>query len=262
MISKLGEVFIFLVPALYFISSIKFQLDYVIFIVVASLLGFLNYVFLTKAYRYGDFSLVYPISRSGVLFLPLLTYLFIDERINASGLVAIVLIVTGVLVMHLGSFDRRGLLGFLQGIKNVGSIYAVLAALAMAGYTIWDKVSVSIVHPFVYYYLYNSLVAILYTVFVLAKYRKLKTVFKETKLEWRATRFRSILAGFLNTSSYMLVLLALIESKASYIGALRLLSIVLGVFFAYKLLGERLSAAKIVGILLAITGGCLVFWMG
>ncbi len=262
LMSKLAEVVIFLAPALYFLSSTQLDSDYLILIIVASSLGLLNYIFLTKAYKSGDFSLVYPISRSSILFLPLLAYLFIEERIDSAGFIAITLILIGILLMHVKSFDSTGWKRFLEGMQNKGSIYAILAALALAGYTLWDKISVSIVHPFLYYYLYNSLIGALFGVFVLGKFLKKKISLEELKVEWRVSRLKSILAGFLNTISYMLVLIALMGSKASYVGALRLLSIVLGVFFAYKLLGESLTPTKIAGILISIVGSCLVYLAG
>ncbi|MEO8682926.1 MAG: hypothetical protein ABI665_28015, partial [Vicinamibacterales bacterium] len=65
--------------------------------VVGALLVIVNYALLTLAYRHGDLSLVYPISRGAVLvFLPPLAYAFTGERLDVLGWSALAVIVFGI----------------------------------------------------------------------------------------------------------------------------------------------------------------------
>lgn len=252
--SKLAEVIIFALPAIYFLTTTPFHSHFVGLILVAATITFLNYFFLSSAYKYGDLSLVYPVSRSSIIFLPVLAYFFIGETIDHIGLLAILLILLGTVVMHLDSFDLAGIKSFLINIRNKGSIYALLAALAVAGYTLWDKISISKMEPFLYFYLYTFIIACFYNLFVSTRFSR-----KELQQEWSLNKFKIIQVGFFNSFTYILVLTALTMSKATYVGGLRQLSIVVGAFLGYKLLGERLGKPKVVGILVSIIGGSLVY---
>ncbi|MEM9832613.1 MAG: EamA family transporter, partial [Bacteroidota bacterium] len=128
------------------------------------------------------------------------------------------------------------------------------AALTVAGYTLWDKISISKIEPFLYFYLYTLIVAILYSSLTFIKFKKSKL-----KKEWELNRDRIIQVGFFNSFTYVLTLTALAMSKATYVGGVRQLSIVVGAFLGYKLLGEDLSLPKITGIIISLVGGSLVY---
>lgn len=253
-LSKVSEVVIYILPAIYFFSKFNFHGYFLFLIFVAAIITSLNYFFLASAYKYGDLSLVYPVSRSSILFLPVLAYLFIGETIDFIGMMSILFILTGTIIMHLDSFDKSGMKNFYKNIKSKGSLYALLAALTVAGYTLWDKVSISKMEPFLYFYSYTFLIACFYNIFVFKKFCK-----TEIKNEWIKNRSRIIQVGFFNSFTYILVLIALTMSKVTYVGGLRQLSIVVGAYLGYKLLNENLSRPKIVGILLSLIGGGLIY---
>ncbi len=253
-LSKIAEITIFAIPAIYFLTYTDFKISFLVLVVVASIITFLNYFFLASAYKYGDLSLVYPVSRSSIIFLPIFAYFFIGETIDFIGIIAIILILLGTFVMHLDSFDKKGVRSIVTNISNKGSIYALLAALAVAGYTLWDKISISKMEPFLYFYLYTFIIACFYNTFTFSKFSK-----KEIKNEWSKNKSEIIQVGFFNSFTYILILTALTMSKATYVGGLRQLSIVIGAFLGYKLLGENLNKPKIVGILISVIGGCLIY---
>ncbi|MFY0598338.1 MAG: EamA family transporter [Cyclobacteriaceae bacterium] len=253
-LSKLSEVIIFLIPAVYFLINSEFQIGFIWLVVVAATITFLNYFFLASAYKHGELSLVYPISRSSTIFLPILAFYFIDEKIDEVGATAVLLILLGTFVMHMETQSRGGMRAALRKIKNVGSLYAVLAALTVAGYTLWDKISISKMQPFLYFYMYTFIVAIIYNAFTFMKFDK-----TEIKREWNINRYKVVQVGFFNSITYIMILIALTMSKVTYVGGLRQLSIVAGAFLGYKLLGEKMSLPKIVGILISLVGGALIY---
>ncbi|RIV31664.1 hypothetical protein D2V08_12985 [Flagellimonas lutimaris] len=253
-LSKIAEIVIFATPAIYFLSITDFKISFLFLILVASIITFLNYFFLANAYKYGELSLVYPISRSSILFLPILAYLFIGETIDSIGIIAIVFILLGTFIMHLDSFDRNGIQNIATNINNNGSIYALIAAFTVAGYTLWDKISISKMEPFLYFYLYTFVICCIYNFFIFSKFSK-----NEIKNEWINNKSRIIQVGFFNSFTYILILIALTMSKATYVGGLRQLSIVIGAFLGYKFLGENLTKPKIIGILISVIGGSLIY---
>jgi hypothetical protein len=65
-------------------GDVRLAIDAWILPVVGAALVLLNYLFLTAAYRHGELSLVYPISRGAVLlFLPPLAFISIGERLGS-----------------------------------------------------------------------------------------------------------------------------------------------------------------------------------
>ena len=66
-----------------------------------------------------------------------------------------------------------------------------------------------------------------------------------------------VAVALLNTFTYLLVLAALSVSKATYVRALRQISLVVGVFLGWKYLRESLTKPKIVSVILLITGSGL-----
>jgi hypothetical protein len=73
-LSKVAEIFFFGTPAVYFLVVTDFQILFLLLVLVASIITFLNYFFLANAYKYGNLSLVYPVSRASIIFLPVFAF--------------------------------------------------------------------------------------------------------------------------------------------------------------------------------------------
>lgn len=254
-LSKAVEALLFSIPAIYFLSITHFEPYFLVLIIIAATITFSNYYFLSSAYKYGDLSLIYPVSRSSILFLPILAYVFIGEKVDSLGITVIALILIGTFIMHLNSFDRHGIKAVFKNINNKGTFFALLAAFTVAAYTLWDKISITRMQPFLYFYLYTCIIAILYNIYSFSSFSK-----ADIKNEWQTNKSKVVQVGFFNSFTYILILIALTMSKATYVGGLRQLSIVVGAFLGYKLLKEPFGVPKIVGIMLSIIGGSLILW--
>ncbi|MEZ5426607.1 MAG: EamA family transporter [Pyrinomonadaceae bacterium] len=254
-LSKVAEIALFIVPFVYLVIHNEIAIfNYWLFYVIGAVLVILNYVFLGQAYNRGELSIVYPVSRAGaLLFLPLLAYLFIGEKLDIIGLVSILLIVIGLFAIQLTEFSIQEIRLVVSKFRSSATFLALLAALTTACYTLWDKHSISFLQPFIYFYSYTAVVGFSYAIFILVKH-PLETI----KADWRFHRFSIIQVGFFNTFTYLLVLYALQTGKTSYVVALRQLSIVFGVILGWKILGEALPLPKRVGIGILLTGCLLI----
>lgn len=254
-LSKLVEVGLFLLPFAYVVVSKQIAiLHYWPYYVVGAALVILNYIFLGQAYKSGDLSLSYPISRAGaLLFLPILAYLFIGERIDTVGMIAIALILVGLLALQLPAFTLREFKLIAAKFMNSATAHALLAAFTAACYTLWDKHSIHYLSPFVYFYAYTALTGIVYAAFILIKHP-----FDRIKTEWVRCKASIIQVGFFNTFTYMLVLFSLQTGKASYVIALRQLSIVFGVLIGWKVLQEVFPWPKKFGVTVLLAGCLLI----
>jgi uncharacterized membrane protein len=224
-------------------------------VIIGAVLTLTNYVMLALAYARGDLSTVYPIARGGALiFLPPLGYFVFGERLDAVGVGSLLLIVAGIVALQLHSLSwsaLRGLTRHLSGSAATG--FALLAAAATAGYTIWDKRSVKLVAPFTYFYVYTALVALAYALHIARKYDR-----GAVRAEFTAHRWAIIQVSLFNTVTYLLVLFALRVGTSSYIIALRQLSVAFGALLGWKLLHEHLGPPKRLGVGLVIAGTVLV----
>ncbi len=224
-----------------------------ILILVAGTLTGLNYFSLMQAYKHIELSVAYPIARASTLFLPFLAYFFIGEQLDRIGTIAIILITIAVLGFQLDSFSKAALRSFLSNLLRPGILYALFAALTVAGYTLWDKIAVTDMHPFVYFYSYSALAALAYLLWFILKVPRVAI-----QQEWQANKFNILGVGFLNMFTYILVLFALGNSKATYVGGLRQLSLVVGMFLGWKFLNEHIPFPRIVSVILLILGSTLL----
>lgn len=220
----------------------------------AAALALANYVALAKAYSTGDLSIVYPVARGGtLLFLPVLGYLVFGERISALGWLGIASVMAGIAVIRLPAFDGDALRAFGRMLRSRSIVYALLAALATAGYTVWDKRAVQHLPTFTYFYAYTAVTALFYVAYLVRRHPV-----PSLHAEWREHRWPIVQVGVLNTVSYLLVLVALRSGTSSYVLALRQLSIGIGVLLGWRLLGEGLAVPKRVGVALLVAGCVLV----
>jgi len=221
-------------------------------IVVAAALALANYAALMAAYRRADLSLAYPVARGGVfLFLPLLGFLVFGERLDARGWLALAMIVTGIMLLPLTRFDRRALGDLGRHLRGSAIGFALLAAAATAGYTVWDKYAIGFLDTYLYFAGYTVLLGLWFAV-ALAR-----SPHDEVLGQLRTHRGTIVIIGFLIAASYLLVLIALRDGMSTQVLAVRQLSIPIGVLLGWRLLRESLAPPRVIGSSL-ITGGCVL----
>lgn len=232
-----------------------------------------NYLALSRAYRRGDLALVYPISRGGILvFLPAIGFVVFGETISPVGAVALLLIVAGSALLPLRRFTaplaapRNGPESAPQSaplttrevdavasppIRLSAVAYALLAALAAAAYTAWDKIAVNRMPALVYFYAYTVVTAALFLLLTLRQHAR-----ADVRATWHAHRGAIVQVGALNAISYLLFLVALRDGTSSYVIAVRQLSILWGVLLGHFLLKESISPPQRLGLTMLLAG-CL-----
>jgi uncharacterized membrane protein len=201
------------------------------------------------AYQRGDLSLVYPLARgSGPLFVPILAVVFLSEEIALLGGIGIAFIIAGIYCVNLRSFTRAAFWEPFAALKGGASLWALFTGLAIAGYSLVDKVGVGQVTPPVYIYIMMLITWLLITPWVLIRERD------GLKAEWQRHRGSIWAVGFLSGFTYLMILFALTMSKVSYVAAVREVSIVASAYFGVAHLGERHGRQKLLGAV-AITLG-------
>jgi len=208
---------------------------------------------LGNAYEHGDLSLVYPLARGfGPLLVPLLAFWFIHEQLYFLGMLGIAFILFGIYTIHLKTFSNRALIEPFLLFRGRASIWALCTGVTIAGYSIVDKIGVSLVSPPVYIYLMILISWLsLAPYFILTKRRW----FKE---EWKINKGKMLVVGFLDIFTYLMILFALQVSKVSYVVAVREVSIVFSSLFGIIRLGDRHGAQRLSGALIIAVGVFLI----
>ena len=199
---------------------------------------------LGRSYRYGDFSRVYPMARGlGVALVPMIALPVFGERLSWLGAVGIGLVVIGIA----GLSRSPSPVGPAGARFGVGTFWAIVTGLTIAGYSLVDKAGVARVHPMPYIALMGLGLSVLLSPLVLTDRQALAH-------EWRR-RWRTILvASAMNLTSYLLVLFAFRLSKVGYVVASRELSILFSAFIGSLWLGEGRLAPRLAGASVVLAG--------
>ena len=222
-------------------------------IVATGILHALYFWFMGGAYERGDLSLVYPLFRgSGPLFVPVLAVILLHERLALSGVIGIALVVLGIYVIHLKAFTIDSFLEPLRAMRGSASLWALCTGGTIAGYSLVDKVGVSLVYPPVYIYLMFLISLLLLSPYMLLKERA------ALKIEWQVNRGAILIDGFLVLFTYLIILFAFKLSKVSYVVAAREVSIVFSALLGILWLKEAHAPQKIAGSVLIAGGVALI----
>lgn len=217
----------------------------VIFVVVSGCLHALYNVALTRAYDYGDLSLVYPIARGAAP--PLATVgavLVYSETLPSVAYGGIGLIALGVLL--LGAFGRH------VAVSRQAIAWSLITALCIATYTLVDRQAIRYTSPAGY-------ISVLF--WVDAALVSLYVRWQRGIWPWRLVapdRWGTlVLSGVFSMGAYLLVLIALSISRVGYIAALRETSVLIAAWLGWRHLGDlqgvpRLVSSSVVALGLAL----------
>ncbi len=203
---------------------------------------------ITRGYASGDLSQVYPIARgSPPLLIALWGALFLSERLPVLGYAGIALLILGVYLASVPSW--QDLARPLKAVGHRPAQWGLLAAVSVSIYTTLDKLAVNDVSPLVYNEWVYAGLAISYAPFVWSPGRRESTV-REWKTNWR----RIMLGSVVTVASYLLALTGMSMTSASYVGAVRATSVVIGALFGWLLLKERFGLLRVVAAAVMVVG--------
>jgi len=206
---------------------------------------------LQRGYQVADLSVVYPIARgTGPLLSSVGAFILLRETPSAQGIFGLLAVVAGIGFIttqgDLSAFRRpRGLDGLRWGTAT-GSL--------IAGYTVVDGYCVKMlgIHPVVLDWLSNLLRFFMLAPIVLSNWSRAK---EKMKGHW----WLAFWVGLLSPLSYILVLSAIeMGAPLSLVAPAREMSMMVGALFGMLILGERVTAWRVVGCAILIGGVVLL----
>lgn len=201
---------------------------------------------LQRAYRSGDFSVVYPLARgTGPLLTMISAVLLFGERPHPLGLIGGLLVIAGIFFLTGGPALWRSDRSHLR----TGIGYGLLTGFFIAAYTLWDRRGVADANiPPV---LFDAGTAYTMT-FLLAPFAWKRR--DEVAREWRTHRREILIMATLSPLGYILILTAMTFTPVSYVAPAREASILIGSFLGAKYLKEADSPRRL-GAAAAIVAG-------
>jgi drug/metabolite transporter (DMT)-like permease len=215
------------------------------------------FIAIAKAYRGGDLSIVYPLARGTAPALLLIwSAAILREPVRIGGVAGILLIAAGLYLINL---PRLGAWGEpLRALGKPGPRWALLAGLSTSLYTAIDKVGIGYVSPLLYTYLAVCVTTLWVTLVTL---REVK--WEGLRRELRSSRGTTVLAGFLTLAAYAIILITMrMGTPASYAGAVREVSVVLGAAYGVLVLKEGGTYMRILGAALVAGGVAMIALLG
>ena len=129
------------VPALAILDLEGIAGELWIWIVLSGILHGVYLLSLSKAYSTQDISYVYPIARSAPVFVPLFAWFLLGERLGASALAAIGLIILAVYVLHFEGHLIRGFRNLWNAIRHKDFRWAFITLALVVAYSLVRSLS-------------------------------------------------------------------------------------------------------------------------
>jgi drug/metabolite transporter (DMT)-like permease len=225
-----------------------------IFALISGALEAFYFVLLSFAYSDHDFSLVYPVARGAAPALVVLwSFLFLQEVPSTLGLIGIATIVCGLVIIGGTSLFQPH-----EGKpKFKGIAIALSIALVISIYTLIDGFAVKHGPVLPYGLSMFMLVPIMTSPVIVRHYGRdhfVKALQKQP--------VRLILVGFLGVIAYLFALFAYSIAPINYSEAIREVSVVIGAFAGWQLLGEKLGKVRVLGAAVIFAGIILIAVFG
>lgn len=218
------------------------------------------YLTLAGAYRAAEFSLVYPLARGAApALIATWAVIFLDETLTIGGILGLGTIIVGLLVIGAsGLITARasGKLCITPGSWK-GIILSAVLALIISIYSTIDAAAVRQTAVLPYTILVFVLAPLLTAPLVIWRYRM-----KGLLAPWQKQPWTILGIGFMTLGAYLLALLAYSSAPLGYSGAVREVSVVLGAFAGWTLLGEKMGVWRLAGAGVVFTGILMVAFLG
>ena len=200
-------------------------------------------LYLQRAYRSGDFSLIYPLVRGSAPLLAMLgAVLFLGERPAPLGIAGALCIVVSIFFLSHGErlWQKTTSTGAAAPPRLRALGNALIAGSFIASYTVWDRNGVSFhgINPVVFDGFTNIGLTLLLAPFAWSRRQQVRDV-------WRKNRRDVLIMATLSPLAYVLVLTALSFSPVSYVAPAREFSILIGAYLGARIFKEPENPRRI-----------------
>lgn len=217
----------------------------------------LYYVFLLKAYAYGDLSHAYPIARgSGPLLVAVFSGRLLGEALRSQDVLGVVLLSAGLIVLALPERDGRATGEASPGARRrhrLATLFALLTGVTIALYIVADGLGVraagsTLEHKISYIAWLNLLEGPWLLLFAI--WRRPRAVVGYLRTNWH----RGVAGGLVAHGGYGIAIWALSQGPMAHVAALRETSVLFGALMGALLLGESFGRRRVAAAAVIVAG--------
>ena len=206
----------------------------------------LYYLCITSAYREADLSLCYPIMRGTAPMLTALVLCVAGVPLSLTGGVGVAVLCVGIVSLALEQkFSRH------SGMRGV--FLALRTSVCIMGYTLADGYGARAAgDALTYIFWLHILNAVSMHTLVLARHGRAYAVY--LRKFWR----RGLVGGLAGLGSYGIAIWAMCLAPIALVAALRETSVIFAMILAVFFLGEKLTRARVLAVLLVLAGAMIL----
>jgi drug/metabolite transporter (DMT)-like permease len=211
----------------------------------------LYFATLARAYRAGDFSLIYPMIRGvAPMLVALWAWLLLDQEIAVIGFAGIALVVSGLVFMGYAAWSR-GIEHHRIAPRQLAVALAVPIIVSTASTV--EAAGVRHADPLAFGIVTLAIATLLRApAFLTAPGRR--RVRAELAVSWK----RPLAAGLCVIAAFALSLVAMRRAPAGYVVAVREMSIVIAVIAGWRFLDESQGVLRLIASIVILAGVALI----
>ena len=252
-----------LIAYLYFgISPLSSEI--IFWSILSGILHGVYIVCLSRAYKNADISYVYPIARSAPVFVPIFSWMMLDEHLNTSTFVAIGFILIAIYTLHFEGKLIRGFKNLIEAMVHQDLRWAFYTLAMVISYSLVDKKGMGSFlnhfpdQPFVngatFFFIEAVVGFILCNIYIF-----IKNPAKYILQTWREEWFKALIAGIATIGSYGLICVVLQFEALSAIVSLRQVSVLIVVYWGCWKLKEPFGSQRLLAGVMILIG---IFFLG
>lgn len=203
-----------------------------------------------KALRLSPLSLTLPFLALTPVFLIIVSFIMLDERVSLAGVIGILLISAGSYTLNINRI-KEGIFAPLRAItKEKGSVLMIIVALIYSVTSSLGKMAIKHSSPLFFGITYFTALAFVFTPIAFSKH-------KEGKIE-RRTVLSVTLPGIFYSIMVMSHMIAISLAQVAYVITIKRISLIIGVLYGYIFFRERNIRERLLGAVLMFLGFMII----
>lgn len=242
-----------LLLSLAFIDIPRIDKEFYFAFLCALPLELLSIILYIKALKVSPLSLTLPFLSLTPVFLIIIPYIILGEKVSFPGGIGVLLIAAGGYTLNIGEFKKGLLEPFAAIRKEKGSLFMIAVALIYAFTSSFGKMAIEHSSPVFFGAAYFAVLVVFFTPIALCKGRnELRAAFRSGAIK------ASIMPGIFYSVMILSHMIAMSLTKVAYMISVKRLSLLIGVFYGYLFFRESGIRRRLFGTALMLAGFILI----
>ncbi|MCD6229595.1 MAG: EamA family transporter [Candidatus Diapherotrites archaeon] len=247
------------IPLLLFVDLSSIPMQAWVFMFSASVFGSFAFLFITKAMRHLEISIVSPMTNINPMVLSLFAFTFLGERITSTQISGIVLIATGAYLLEWAKYHSSFIAPIQELVKSKYSPLILISAILYGFSSLMDRQVLNVdglaVSPFAYIFIVQAFISFNFAAMTLAKHRnslkEIKTAFSS---QWKLF----LLTAILVTGYRLMQAMAVAIVFVSLVIPIKRLSVLFTTIIGGEIFHEKNIFHKAVACIVMLLGSYLI----